>query len=207
MKQLILITVPYLFHGEREIITRLFEEGLQRLHLRKPDCEEADLCRLLEEIPTSYHPQIVLHDHLPLAVRYGLGGVHLNRRNPHPPKGFSGTISRSCHTIEELECYKQLDYLFLSPIFASISKEGYGSGFPMEQLQEASEQGIIHEKIIALGGIDCSTLPQLRNLSFGGVAVLGAVWGQQPSIHSQDSIITNYKNIALWIQTTTHNSR
>lgn len=202
MKQLILLTSPRFFTGEARIISRLFKEGLRRLHLRKPEGTEGELKGLLDEIPTNFHPQIVLHDHLELAVTYQLGGVHLNRRNPSIPEGFKGTVSRSCHSFEELVRFSDLDYLFLSPIFTSISKEGYGSGFPMEQLREASNKGIIHEKVIALGGIDLPTLPQLHPLPFGGVAVLGAVWEKDPSTQTFESIITNYKKIQTWIQTT-----
>lgn len=202
MKQLILLTSPRFFSEESHIITRLFKEGLQRLHLRKPESTESEIRGLLEEIPTLFHPQIVLHDHLELAAIYQLGGVHLNRRNPSIPEGFKGTVSRSCHSFEELVQFSDLDYLFLSPIFTSISKEGYGNGFTMDQLRETSDKGIIHEKVIALGGIDLSTLPLLHSLPFGGVAVLGAVWGKEPSTQTFESIITNYKKIQTWIQTT-----
>ena len=36
MKQLLAITRPDLFPGEASLLTRLFEQGLARLHLRKP---------------------------------------------------------------------------------------------------------------------------------------------------------------------------
>ena len=125
MKKLIVITSPRFFQGEDTVLSHLFDEGMQRLHLRKPDSEANELRKLLDRIPAIYYPKIVLHDCFGLAVEYGLGGVHLNRRNNQTPDGFTGTISRSCHSIGELEQFGELDYLFLSPIFQSISKEGY----------------------------------------------------------------------------------
>ena len=124
--------------------------------------------------------------------------MHLNRRNSLAPSGFKGTVSRSCHSIEEIRHYQSLDYLFLSPIFRSISKEGYGSGFAMETLQQASDAGIINEKVFALGGIDLATLPLLRPFRFGGAAGLGALWGERPSTDKQDIIITQYKKLQAW---------
>lgn len=96
---------------------------MQRLHLRKPDSEANELRKLLDRIPAIYYPKIVLHDCFGLAVEYGLGGVHLNRRNNQIPDGFTGTISRSCHSIGELEQFGELDYLFLSPIFKVYPKK------------------------------------------------------------------------------------
>lgn len=199
MKQLIVITTPYYFPDEGHVLTRLFDEGMQRLHLRKPESDAGGLQRLLDEIPTIYHPQIVLHDHFELAAAYHLGGIHLNQRNPQVPVGWSGTVSRSCHSIEEIERFQPLDYLFLSPIFQSISKEGYGNGFTMETLRAASDAGIINEKVIALGGISLNTLSRLRTFPFGGAAVLGALWGNRPSADEMETIITHYKELQSWI--------
>ena len=102
MKKLIVITSPHFFKGEDSILLHLFNEGMQRLHLRKPDSDANELRKLLDRIPDTYYPKVVLHDCFGLAVEYGLGGIHLNRRNNQPPDGFTGTISCSCHSIEEL---------------------------------------------------------------------------------------------------------
>ena len=71
---------------------------------------------------------------------------------------------------------EEFDYLFLSPIFDSISKGGYKSTFSSEQLIEASKAGVIDEKVIALGGITIDKIPYLKRLNFGGVAMLGAIY-------------------------------
>ena len=198
MKKLIVITSPCFFEREDVILSHLFKEGMQCLHLRKPDSDANELRKLLDRIPDIYYPKIVLHDCFGLAVEYGLGGVHLNRRNNQPPDDFAGTISRSCHSIGELGQFGKLDYLFLSPIFESISKEGYGSGFKPEILKQASNAGIINDKVIALGGIDLTTLPLLRPFRFGGTAVLGALWGNHPSADKENSIITQYNKLQTW---------
>ena len=199
--KLIVITTPHFFPGEGEILTALFEAGMERLHLRKPECEEAALRALLDSLPAVYHPRIVLHEHFELANRYSIGGIHLNRRNPVAPAGFKGSISRSCHSITELKEHSERDYLFLSPIFESISKIGYGNGFPPETLREASAAGLINERVIALGGISPDTLPKLRPFAFGGVAVLGALWGECPSLKEKNTIIERYKRFAKMLST------
>lgn len=198
MRKLIVISTPGFFPDEALLIERLLDEGLPLLHLRKPDCEREALERLLDKIPSDYYPRIALHDWLDLAEERSLGGVHLNRRNPVVPDGFHGRVSRSCHSLEEVTARKSsLDYLFLSPIFPSISKEGYGNRFPLETLREA--EGIIDEKVIALGGISARTVTLLEGIPFGGIAVLGAIWGKCPSRSMGDQIINQYKQLQQWV--------
>ena len=60
------------------------------MHLRKPQSAEADMRRLIEALPPELYPRLTLQDHLHLAGEYGIGGVHLNARNPRSPPD-SGT--------------------------------------------------------------------------------------------------------------------
>ena len=62
MKKLIVITSPRFFQGEDTVLSHLFDEGMQRLHLRKPDSAANELRKLLDRIPAIYYPKIVLHD-------------------------------------------------------------------------------------------------------------------------------------------------
>jgi thiamine-phosphate pyrophosphorylase len=73
----------------------------------------------------------------------------------------------------------ECDYLFLSPIFDSISKQGYSSAFGSDMLRQAADDGIIDDKVIALGGVTFDKLPYLRDLNFGGVAMLGALYSHE----------------------------
>lgn len=183
--KIIIITRPDFFEGEDTAIRLLFEAGLDILHLRKPECSETEIAGLIEKIPAGFRNRIVLHDHHRLAVEYGLYGIHLNGRNPVPPEGFAGHISCSCHSIAELEekaSRKAPDgspyfgYLFLSPIFDSISKQGYMSAYTPEEIRKAAATHIISERTIALGGIDACNIASIAEYGFGGAAILGYAW-------------------------------
>ncbi len=190
--QLIIITSPLPLENENEHIISLFKEGLEILHLRKPDMAKEEYEQLLLSIPEEYHKRIMLHDFFELAEQYNVRGVHLNQRNPK----YKGTkeikISKSCHSMPELEMIDMYDYVFLSPIFDCISKNGYKSSFSNEELLEASLSGLINEKVIALGGIDEKTLPLLGSYNFGGIALLGAIWNSLPENYPKEE---NSKNI------------
>lgn len=175
----IVITSPNFLQGEATFIPRLFDHGVDLLHLRKPGASMEAFRQLLDEIPHEWHNRIVLHSHFELASMYNLHGVHLNHRCPQAPEGFDKSISCSCHSLEEVEQNKPLkNYVFLSPIFDSISKEGYGAAFSPEVLRNAASKQIIDYKVVALGGIEASHINALKEWHFGGAAFLGDIWNR-----------------------------
>ena len=173
MFNLVIISEPGFFSGEAEALRRLLD-GLEcRVHLRKPGSAEEDMRRLVESLPEELRPRLTLQDHLQLATEYGVGGVHPTSRFPEIPPCWRGLVSRSCHSLDEVAACQDADYLFLSPIFDSISKSGYRSAFTDAQLRSASE---IDGHVYALGGVRPENFPLLKEYGFGGAALLGHVW-------------------------------
>lgn len=173
----IAVTLPNVICGEVAIIRRLLADGIDIIHLRKPEAD-IDYCRaLLEQLTPAERSKIVIHDYVTLYEEYALRGVHLNRNIPKLPAGYSGSRTRSCHSFDEVARYKdECDYLFLSPVFDSISKQGYRSAFTHDELVWASQQGIIDKKVVALGGVTADKIAYLESLCFGGVALSGAIY-------------------------------
>ncbi|MBF1617121.1 thiamine phosphate synthase [Prevotella sp.] len=173
----ITITSPEFLSGEAIFIDKLFSQGLDLLHLRKPEASLEAYKRLLLQIPKHWYSRIVLHEHFALAEKFGLHGIHLNRRCSQVPDSFRGSISCSCHTLEEVKKQKaSKDYVFLSPIFDSISKVGYHAAFSPTLLKQTAIENVIDEKVIALGGITANNIPLVKEWHFGGVALLGDIW-------------------------------
>ena len=182
--KLILLTPPDFFVEEDKILTALFEEGMDLLHLRKPQTEPIYSERLLTLIPDNHHNQIVVHDHFYLKEEFNLRGIHLNSRNPKAPDHYKGHLSKSIHDIEELKSdKKKYNYVFLSPIFDSISKSNYTSAFEMDVLKKAAAEKIIDKSVMALGGITTDNIQMMKDLGFGGVVILGDLWNRF-KIHS-----------------------
>ena len=123
----VVITLPHFIEDEATYINQLFESGIDLLHFRKPESSQADCEKLLKTISEKWYSRIVIHDHFELCMKYHLHGIHLNRRNHQIPANFTGSISRSCHSLYEVREALALhyDYVFLSPIYDSISKQGY----------------------------------------------------------------------------------
>ena len=173
----IVITPPQFLPNEATFINLMFTHGLDVLHLRKPHASATDCEQLLQQIDSQWLPQVVVHDHFDLCRQYELMGVHLNQRNPQPPIQHQGSISRSCHSLSEVKQYSATcQYVTLSPIFNSISKQGYQAAFSQQALTEATQQGIVNDKVIALGGISLDNIAIIKQYGFGGAALLGDVW-------------------------------
>lgn len=177
--KLIVITPPTFFIEEDKIITALFEEGLDILHIRKPGTPTMYCERLLTLIPEKYHRKIVTHEHFYLKKEYDLLGIHLNSRNPREPENYVGHVSCSCHSVDEVKEKKDhYDYVFMSPIFDSISKENYYSAYTAEELREAAKEGIIDKNVMALGGITHENILEIKDFGFGGAVILGDLWNK-----------------------------
>ena len=177
MMKIIAITTPKIISDDGYIIRGLLDNGVDIVHLRKPESSIDECRRLLSNLGEEYRARIVVHDYPELYYEFSLRGVHINKNIGTLPDGYDGLRTRSCHSFEEVVRYKdECDYLFLSPIFDSISKAGYHSAFDECSLRQASISGVIDSRVIALGGVTFNKIDYLRNLNFGGVAMSGAIY-------------------------------
>lgn len=225
--RIIVISAPDFLPGEAEAVTALLEAGAWRVHVRKPAAGSDSIARLLEEFPQCYRSRLSMHDRHELAARFGVGGVHLNSRNPSVPAGFGGLVSRSCHSISELSQYGPVcDYMFLSPVFDSISKSGYTSRFSLEEIRRriaacsagtagpmagmssdgelsGRDQGngdcrpVDWERVFALGGVCPDNIRLLEETGFGGAAVLGYLWEPFRQDHDIAALSARFRRLAI----------
>lgn len=182
--KLILLTSPEFFIEEDKILTSLFEEGLDILHLRKPDSEPVYCERLLSLLPEEYHHKIVAHDHFYLKEEFDLLGIHLSHRHPDAPVNYKGQITRTCYSLQELEQYKsKCPYILLRSVFDSVSEPENKATFTKDELMAATRSRLINKNVIAEGGIMLENIDSIKQLGFGGVAIRGDLWGRF-DIHS-----------------------
>lgn len=123
-------------------------------HLRKPSWSDDEVMRLFNGLSDEIKAKTVLHSN------------------------FKG----SCHSFEEVESFNKdvtlsgvEGYCFLSPVFDSISKQGYKANFDKEELKNFLKKDR-NIKVIALGGVTKENYSELIGLGFDGGAFLGSVW-------------------------------
>ena len=176
--RVIVVTWPSEVSDEGERIADfLLNGGVDFVHVRKPGWGRERTEGLILSVPGELRGRLVLHDHFDLAVRYGLGGVHLNVRNACVPVGWRGRVSRSCHSLAEvMGCKGDCDYVSLSPVFDSISKRGYRAAFSRSEIEAARAEGIIDGRVYALGGVRFEDIDMVKDMGFGGALILGDAW-------------------------------
>ncbi len=182
-KKIVFTTPEISVYDVENIETILKIREVDYLHLRKPSATMSQMKAILDTIPARERGRIVIHDHFNLAKEYGLGGVHLNNRCP----AYQGNehISRSCHSIEEIQFLPSglYSYVTLSPIFPSISKPGYSSRFTLGEWKEQLKTlSYTSAPVIALGGINPHHFEVLREAGFQGAALLGYLYDQNGQI-------------------------
>ena len=173
--KLLLLSSQNFFVEEDKILTALFDEGLDILHLRKPDSEPVYCERLLTLLSQSHHKNIITNDHFYLKEEFDLKGIHLSRRNPEIPNGYKGIVTRSCYSLDDLaEIKKQSKYVILKNVFESASNPN--PPYTLEQLYEARRKGLIDKHVMAQTGITLDNIGKVQELGFGGAVVCSDIW-------------------------------
>ena len=177
--KLIVMTQPTFFVEEDKILTSLFEEGLDCLHLYKPDSSPMYAERLLTLLSDEYYSKIVVHDHFYLKEEYKLRGIHIDDMNMPIPNGYKGKVSCTCRRIEDLkEAKRHKEYVFLKNIFDSQTFAENKSSFTANELEEAARHGLIDRHVYALGGMNIDNIRVAKDLGVGGVVSCGDLWNR-----------------------------
>ncbi|MBT1688177.1 thiamine phosphate synthase [Dawidia soli] len=180
---LVVISSPVPMPREAECFNRLFEAGLEVLHVRKPKAGAGVFRDLLQGIDLRYYGRLTWHQHHAEGETWGMQRIHLpsivRQQTPSAQldrwKALGKTISTSIHSPEEYRTLSSaIDYALLGPVFPSISKPGYRSTAPLEAPARASQT----TKRIAIGGLDPYRCEAVYNLGFDGIAALGSIWQQ-----------------------------
>lgn len=169
---MIVITNPTAVTDEINTIHSLFENGLNLLHIRKPDYSETEMVSFLTAIGSDFRNQLVLHNHHHLADSFGINRLH----NPKTGNKKTNCIfSASTHSITEFNALENsYAYAFLSPVYPSISKPGYHSGTDLFESVKGRTNFV--SKLVALGGISAENIAETLKIGFDDVALLGSIW-------------------------------
>lgn len=186
--ELIVISSPAIVKQEFDYVNEMFEEGLECFHLRKPGLKKAEYLQMLQLIRPKYLKRVMLHDHFELASKYNVRGLHIKKDFFNEKAGDLKEVLRTAkskgllissgfHSFKNFELIsKDLSYVFLSPVYNSISKPGYNSKIDMSEAATYLKSKSSRTRVVALGGIDVGTMKEVQASGFQGAALLGAIW-------------------------------
>lgn len=184
---IIVLTPERSIEDETKLIHRLLENGLDMLHIRKHGLTEMELKNYLNKIKPGFHEKLVLHTYHYLAEPFGIKRLHFSTENrlkdQHLKFSKKYTISTSTHSIDEFNSLSdEWDYAFSSPVFSSISKQGYGS--KKNVFDEFQNRKNYKVKLIGLGGITQNNASKVFEIGADGIALLGGVWQNKNPLKS-----------------------
>jgi thiamine-phosphate pyrophosphorylase len=179
-----------------EIARLACEGGADVIQLRDKSCSNGalfstgrEICAITRKSGTLF----IVNDRLDVALSCGADGVHLGQGDfpvdlarQKAPRPFIIGVSVG-NPDEALAAEKGgADYVAVSPVFATDSKNDAGPGHGLAALQQIIE--VVSIPVIAIGGISCDNVDEVIACGADGVAVISAVVGQ-PDITAAASVL------------------
>ncbi|HZT50665.1 MAG TPA: thiamine phosphate synthase [Stellaceae bacterium] len=164
------------------IAAACFAGGCRWLSLREKDlpyAERVALLRQLVALGRAHGARVTVHEDVAAARAAGAAGVHLPAHgSPAAARralGDDALVGLSAHDYAEIVHAESegADYVTLSPIFASVSKPGYGPALGLDELADLAAKSVI--PVLALGGVDAARAAACMAAGAAGVAAVGAV--------------------------------
>jgi thiamine-phosphate pyrophosphorylase len=169
--------------------------GADAVVLREKDLapgERRRLGRAVADALAGTAARLVVASDLDLAVDLGASALHLAGIDPPvgPDRRSALIIGRSCHDREEVGAASRegVDYVTLSPVFATASKPGHGP--PLGPGGAAALVAGHHAvpSAYGLGGIDGHNAEACLRAGLSGVAVMGAVMTSPEPGHQVEAL-------------------
>ena len=191
------MTKPTFFVEEDKILTALFDEGLDNLHLNKPGAAPVYTERLLTLLPDDIYGKTTVHEHFYLKEEYGLRGIHLDDASSPLPEGYKGKYSRTCFNIDDIrEARRKTEYVFLKDTFAAC-EDAHANELHNARLERAASLGLIDKKVYAFGGVNIDNIRMAKDLGFGGIVICSDIWNKFDIHHQRDykELISHFERI------------
>lgn len=165
------------------IVSAAVEGGVTMVQLREKDCSTRDFVQLaikLKELLSTKNIPLIINDRVDVALASGADGVHLGQSDmPYNTArnllGKDKIIGLSVENLEQVVEADDLDvdYIGVSPVFATPTKLDTAPAFGLEGLREARK--ISRHPIVAIGGMNINTAAQVMESGADGIAVVSAI--------------------------------
>ena len=157
------------------------------VQLREKECSTAEFIALARELKRALSPlgiQLIINDRVDVALAGDADGVHIGQSDmPYDvARRFLGPdkiIGLSVETMEEVIAANALDvdYIGISPVYATPTKTDTLAPFGLEGLEEVMH--LSRHRCVAIGGMNRDTIGEVIARGVEGVAVVSALVGAE----------------------------
>ncbi|MCU0416215.1 MAG: thiamine phosphate synthase [Cytophagaceae bacterium] len=182
--------------GDKDILNALAEFPEVTIHFRKPSYTREAYSKEVSTLSPLAISKTMFHEHHELSLEFDVKGIHYKSHQAIHPIASKLISSKSFHDFDTLlnEGHRH-HYAFISPLFPSISKEGYTSSFTSDEIKnkltEANSKNI---SVIGLGGISDTNIEQWTKWNLAGVGLLGTIWNNENPITQFERILKIHRD-------------
>ena len=168
-----------------QIVRQAVEGGVTMVQLREKNTDTRAfiaLAQRLKELLAPLGVPLIINDRVDVALASDADGVHIGqsdmpyniaRRLLGPDK----TIGLSVENFEQIALANSLDvdYIGVSPVFATPTKTDTAEPFGLEGLRRAVRESV--HPVVGIGGMNAGTASEVIAAGAAGIAVVSAIIG------------------------------
>ena len=175
--------------GERtlaQVVEEVLKGGAAFLQLREKELDQAAILAEAKEIQAiagRYHVPFVINDSVDIALACGADGVHVGQtdlmgRDVRALIGPDKILGITANTVELAVAAERAgaDYIGAGAVFGTTTKQN-AKNLSLDTLKAICQAVSI--PVVAIGGINAHTLPQLTGTGAAGAAVVSALFAQK----------------------------
>lgn len=166
-----------------DIVRQAVEGGVTMVQLREKDIATRDFIALafkLKETLKAYGVPLIINDRVDVALASDADGVHIGQSDmPYAmarkllgPSKIIGLSVENFNQIEEANSL-DVDYIGVSPVFATPTKTDTAAPFGLEGLRKAVRMSV--HPTVAIGGMNERTAADVMACGTDGIAVVSAI--------------------------------
>ena len=166
-----------------DIVTQAVKGGVSLVQLREKDLDTREficLAQRLKQALAPLHVPLLINDRVDVALAADADGVHIGQSDmPYPmarrllgPDKIIGLSVENFAQIEEAN-HLDVDYIGISPVFATPTKTDTARPFGLDGLRKAVAMSV--HPTVAIGGMNASTAASVMACGTDGLAVVSAI--------------------------------
>ncbi|TGM05288.1 thiamine phosphate synthase [Leptospira jelokensis] len=189
-----------LHHSLEEVVQLSASGGVSLVQLREKETTSREFLALaihLKDILTPFQVPLLINDRVDLCLASGADGVHLGQSDlPWPEArkllGKNAIIGLSIETKEDFETLQKehpnpsLDYLAVSPVFATPTKTNTKEALGLAGVRWLRENSNL--PVVAIGGINATNAKEVIEAGADMVAVVSAICSAKDPKEATESL-------------------
>lgn len=166
-----------------EIVCEAAAGGVTMVQLREKECPTGEFVELARRLKSALAPlsiPLIINDRVDVALAVDADGVHIGQsdmayEDARRLLGPEKIIGLSVENFSDLVRANSLDvdYVGISPVYGTPTKQDTAEPFGLEGLRKAVELSV--HPTVAIGGMNASTIGEVMEAGTDGVAVVSAI--------------------------------